>query len=342
MQKAEIRSVAIVGGGKMGRQIFSHLIKYPLNVHWINRSAADAEKQKLQKRFNRLLRNQIISRPEYDDKLSRVRIANSLPEGNHFDLVIETVTEDIHIKNQFFAELEKRILLHTVVVSNSSSILPEKFSLDAAMKNRFAGFHFFYPVQPEQAVEIIPTTTLSQADTKRLLDFASAIQLKPLLQNEKTAFAANRFFLEIQSSLFNYCAEQKIEPALLDQIIQKHLFPTGIFLAMDHIGFNILYQAILNYWPMMDAPERLTPMLGFIRQKMSEGHFGYQTGQGFLRYPLHEHVVNDPQLKEAILKEVNTIFRRFAASYTEKGLITEKELQWVIEAFTMSDYTPFS
>lgn len=342
MRKTEINSVALVGGGKMGKQIFSHLIKYPLQLHWINRSGAESEKPKLQKRLNRLLKNKLIDQQEYDEKCSGTLIADALPEGVHYDLLIESVTEDLQTKNELFAELAKRTPQPGLVVSNSSSIWPEKFCLTVEMKAHFAGFHFFYPVQPGQPVEIIPTRTLNPSHTKRLLDFATAMDLKPLLQNEQTAFVANRFFLEIQSSLFNYCIGQNLDFALVDQLIRESLFPTGIFMAMDHIGFKILHQAIENYLPMMEAPERMTPMLDFIRAKMADGHFGYQSGCGFLHDLLPEPATENPQLKEAILKEVNTIFRRFATSYTEKGLITKEALQWVIEAYTLSDYDPFS
>lgn len=342
MPKSEINSVAVVGGGKMGRQIFFHLIKYPLQVRWINRSGAENEMPKLQKRFNRLLKNKLISRQEYDEKCRNILIAAEFPESFQYDLLIESITEDLQTKNNFFEGLAKRSPQHNLVVSNSSSFLPEKFQLTTDMKAHFACFHFFYPVQPGQPVEIIPTHTLNPSNTKKLLDFATAMDMKPLLQNEKTAFAANRFFLEIQSSLFNYCLAQNLEFALVDQLIRERLFPTGIFMAMDHIGFKILHQAIVNYLPMMEAPERILPMLDFIRAKMSNGHFGSQSGQGFLHDSLPETETEKPQLKAAIIQEVNTIFRRFAASYTEKGLITKEALQWVIEAYTLSDYDPFS
>jgi len=339
MPKEKINSVGIVGGGKMGKSIFNHLFKYPYQIVWLNIDDTDGEKKRLKNKLNRLFKHGIITEENLSYESKRVIISNALEELCACDLVIECISEDIHIKNNLFEKLNRLLKRDAVLVSNSSSIKPDAFNISETTKAHFAGMHFFFPVETNKLLEIIPAKEMHKDCLNLLISFAQSIDKYAFVQNTRSAFAINRFFLEIQSSVFNFCVQKKIAFSTVDKVICTHLFPAGIFETMDMIGFNILQYAIGNYLPMHENPAQIKSLLDFLGEKIAKGETGEKGKHGFLKYPLQEIAISDDLVAE-IINHVNGIFCKFALQYIEKGIFTHDEMAMVIAEITGTDYNP--
>lgn len=340
MHSEKIISVGIIGGGKMGKSIFNHILKFPFKVVWVNTLHCDDEQMKFKKKTNRLLSNKIINQKEFDSFFNRITIADSINSVKDCTIVIECITEDLEIKNKLFNDLKNIINEDAILVSNSSSIFPETLKLSDTLKRRFSGFHFFYPVETNRLLEIIPSHQITQKNIDFLMAFAHTINKKPMLQNEVNAFAVNRFFLEIQSEVFNYCQSNNVPFEAADQVIKTHLFDAGVFATMDYIGFDILYYAINNYLKWHDDPQQIEPLLKFLKLKIGQGETGLKVQHGFLKYPLQDVVLSDKDSSE-ILNFITCIFFKFANKYTENKIFTKEEIKFVVAEYTNSDYNPF-
>ncbi len=333
-----IKTIGIIGDGRMGHSIFRHLYNYNYNLIWVNLTTYREESEKLSRKLNRFLSKNIISQEEYNTKINSITITNSLETINQCDLIIETVNEDIHIKNSLFDDLDIKANPGAIIVSNSSSILPGKFTVSEKIKPNFCGFHFFYPVETNKLLEIIPTSETTKEVIESLLDFAEKISKTSFLQKGKDAFAINRFFLEIQSELFNYCTNRKIPYNKADQAIKKTLFPIGIFETMDIIGFRILEYSISNYINLHDNPQQIHPLLSFIKDKMKDDKMGLISKEGFLTYPLENLSVTDKEIAE-MSNFVKIILAKTADNYINNGFFKNKEeVEIVISEYTSSDF----
>ncbi len=334
----KIETIGIIGDGRMGHSIFRHLYNYNYKLIWVNLATYKKKSEKLSRKLNRFLSKNIISQEEYDQKISSIIITNRLEEINQCDLIIETVNEDIHIKNSLFEDLELKAKPNTIIASNSSSILPDKFTVSEKIKPCLCGMHFFYPVETNKMVEIIPTSSTS-AQTKNLLnDFAKAIEKTTFLQNEKSAFAINRFFLEIQAGFFNYSVENKIDFDIADQAVKNKIFSLGIFETMDNIGFRILEYAIGNYIEMQKESSHILPMLDFIKAKMKEGKKGLIDNEGFLKYPLGNLIV-DLKDENRICDFLKSLISKTADNYIQKRIFQDlKEVEFIISEYTNSEF----
>ncbi len=337
MQDGVIRSVAIIGGGKMGKSLFNHLVKYPYRLVWVNTHNPDEEMARFRKKALRLLNCESINSVDYEQMIERVSITGITNNVADCSLIIETITEDLARKNRIIEELEPYISGSTLLVSNSSSILPDRFVLSPALRKRFAGMHFFYPVETTGIVELILSAETDNEHVKTLTDFIAGIDKKAIIQNKENAFAANRFFLDIQSGLFNYCLQQQIPFRTADLVIKENFFSPGIFESMDFIGSSILYYAVSNYSVMHGNPVKYKPLLEYLKTKTASCKTGTSSGCGFIEYADNVSVITD-KVRVQIMNFVRDIFYTFANEYENKKMLTPEELCLIIEDYTHSDY----
>lgn len=331
MQKGAIRTVAIVGDGKMGRSIFNHLLHYPLNIRWINITSSEADLNKVLKRLNRQLENGLMTEQAFREKAESIIISPELQAISGCDLLIEAIPEDLALKSELFAQVEQYLHDASIVTSNSSSILPQRFSLSETMQARFAGLHYFYPAETNTLLEIIPHPSCLPEHISTLSSFAEATGKFHILQNNITAFACNRYFLEIQSSLFCYCTDNKIDFQTLDNIISAELFPTGIFAMMEHIGFPILEVSVSNYLSSAISTIEVSRFLDALKSL---------NAKGMSRFPLNS-VLKNSEPESRIIDFVNSLFCNFASEYIRREMFTAEQLKTVICEYTGSDYAPF-
>lgn len=339
MQTKNLTSVGIIGGGKMGKSIFNHLIKYPLTVTWICRSNFENERKRFEKRIRRNFEHGLISSEQCETSLNRTTITDDLHAISDCWLIIESVTEHRDVKNRLFSELESLISRKAIVATNSSSILPGEFDISGHLKTRFAGMHFFYPAETNSLLEIISTDDLPAENLILLQNFAGQTDKFVFVQNHQAAFACNRFFLDIQAGLFNFCTDSNISFEEADFAIGKHLFPTGIFGMMDLIGFEILQFSITNYIRFHDSPEHIHPLLNFISEKLNTGeHVSSAKARFCTHLPNEEELKNNRE--QEIVQHTNHLFHIFARKYTDKKIFTLEQMRKVITEYTHSDYSP--
>ena len=67
------------------------------------------------------------------------------------DFVIEAVFEEMSIKKQVFADLEKHVFRRCVLATNTSSLSVAQMAADLDHPERVVGFHFFNPVARDAA-----------------------------------------------------------------------------------------------------------------------------------------------------------------------------------------------
>lgn len=333
MQGESTLNIGIIGGGKMGKSLFNHLFKYPFNITWHNINKNDARK-KFEKKLKRLLKHEIITQETYAKEVNRVTICDSINDLKNCHIISECINEDKSQKVALFNRLETATDETVIIVSNSSSISTDSLNVSDKLKKRMAGMHFFFPVETNKMVEIIPGALTEKKHIKTLIDFAEQIDKKVFLQNNITAFAVNRFFLEIQSGAFNYCKSNQISFKAFDEVVQDKLFRPAIFETMDSIGPSILLVAIDNYCRMCKKPEHKIALLEHLKKKSKTSHYSF---------------LNDTSLpgkitaskKEEIASFVRDLFSNFANMYINKGFFNKSDIIFVLSEYIGTEFNPF-
>ncbi|MET7396222.1 3-hydroxyacyl-CoA dehydrogenase NAD-binding domain-containing protein [Dactylosporangium sp. NPDC005572] len=108
------------------------------------------------------------------------------------DLVLEAVFEDLGVKKQVWAELEKIVRDDCVLATNTSSLSVTEQAADLAHPERVVGLHFFNPVAMMPLLEIVRAAQTDDATLATAFAVGKALKKSSVLVKDAPAFVVNR------------------------------------------------------------------------------------------------------------------------------------------------------
>ena len=231
-------AVHVLGTGKMAKDIGLFLWTKGFAVTWVSRE------QRYLDDLRRLVTKQrhkwrAITDPQtLQEEVAFARIgdeAMSRPE-----IILETTVETPAIKRAVIDAAAQDCHPEPLLLSNSSSILPNEIHPDAM------GMHFFFPVAFTGLAELIVPASATPERVSRAARFADSLGVTLIRQNAETAFALNRLLLVPMAEGFRALAIG-VPPASVDAWSRSPLFPIGIVQLMDSIGYDVLLSATRRF-----------------------------------------------------------------------------------------------
>ena len=212
------------------------------------------------------------------------------------DLVIESITENIDIKKSFYEEISRLLPEKTVVVTNSSTLLPSKLAKHTGRAEKFLAMHFANSIWKNNIAEIMGHSKTGEEYFNEIVEFAKAINMIPLsAKEEKSGYLLNSMLVP-----FLLCAMDLLANGVSDaETIDKAWTlgtgaPKGPFQIMDVVGLetakNIVeqYQKVPNIFdPLlkkMMLPYNYDGMLRILNKYIEEGKLGKVAKEGFYKY----------------------------------------------------------
>src|SRR5688572_1392137 len=121
---AEIRTVAVLGGGLMGSGIAEIAAKsgYETIVREINDDHGEHARKSIHKSLDRAVEKGKLEATVRAGISDRIRITSKLEDLRNADIIIEAVTEDLELKNVMFRTLDDLCGANTIFASNTSSL----------------------------------------------------------------------------------------------------------------------------------------------------------------------------------------------------------------------------
>ena len=282
----EIKTVCVIGGGTMGRQIALNTAKYGFVTYLTDvnpdvRSAASAwAKDYLAGRVTKGR----MTQEEADATAARFHVVETLEEAaKNADLAIEAIYENENAKHEIFRSLNAIMRKDAIITSNSSTMVPSTFTGDVDDPTRFANLHYFNPALVMELVEIIKSPHTSDATVQTLMDFAKATGKSPvIMQKEIEKFIVNRIigaiFHEACWLVENgYCTYQDLDTACEKGAGHK----MGPFRTKDLTGIDLNYQIMKNIYEKTGKKP-----LGYdlFKEQYDKGRYGRKNGHGFYDY----------------------------------------------------------
>jgi len=313
--------VVIAGTGKMGRDIGLAIAAKGHRVTWLSRSAdrLDRFAARTGKRLRKL---------GAEGAFGLVG-DHPIPAGS---VVLESVEEDLALKHELLEGLD--LPDEVALLSNSSSLLPWD------IHPRCVGLHFFYPVTMTRLVELIvhegaPWATVMAART--LIDRCG---LDVLVQDEHTAFAANRLLLPLQAEAARALVTGA-DPEAVDEALTSDLLLLGPLALMDAVGLDVISPAVRNYVGRLPAEDRdeYSPLVRVLDGMTASGRRGRKGRDGFLSgIPLPDGVL-EPASTPADPPDGRELLLRTCYEAIDEGLLTEAEVDLVLLRLLGSDVT---
>jgi 3-hydroxyacyl-CoA dehydrogenase/enoyl-CoA hydratase/carnithine racemase len=190
-----VQKVGIVGAGLMARQLallFLRRLEVPVVLRDLTQEQVDDAGEWIRGELDELVRKGRLGE-------GKARFLGSLVSGGTgfeifagCDLVLEAVFEELDVKKEVFAELERVVSPECVLATNTSSLSVTEIGADLAHPERVVGMHFFNPVAVLPLVELVRTPQTD--DTSLATAWAATKKLRKtgVLVRDAPGFVVNR------------------------------------------------------------------------------------------------------------------------------------------------------
>jgi 3-hydroxyacyl-CoA dehydrogenase/enoyl-CoA hydratase/carnithine racemase len=151
------------------------------------------------------------------------------------DLVIEAVFEDLGVKKQVFAEVEKIVREDCVLATNTSSLSVTAMAGGLIHPERVVGLHFFNPVGLMPLVEVVRTDLTDVATLATAFAVGRQLRKSCVLVSDTPAFVVNRLLTQLMGVIFE-AVDAGTPVAAAETALDPLGLPTPPFALLQLVG----------------------------------------------------------------------------------------------------------
>jgi 3-hydroxyacyl-CoA dehydrogenase/enoyl-CoA hydratase/3-hydroxybutyryl-CoA epimerase/3-hydroxyacyl-CoA dehydrogenase/enoyl-CoA hydratase/3-hydroxybutyryl-CoA epimerase/enoyl-CoA isomerase len=217
------------------------------------------------------------------------------------DVVIEAIIENEEAKVRTYGELQKIIRPDAILASNTSTISITRMAKALDRPERFAGMHFFNPVDRMQLVEVIRGEKTSDETVVTLVALAKRIGKTPIVVHDCPGFLVNRILFPYMNEAM-VLLEEGASPRAIDKAATAFGMPMGPITLQDVVGLDTsLYAGRVVNTAFADRAKNTR----ILDELVAAGRLGQKSGVGFYNYTKSKRGADDPAL-DAFLAKVRT------------------------------------
>ncbi|MEZ0372561.1 MAG: 3-hydroxyacyl-CoA dehydrogenase family protein, partial [Candidatus Sericytochromatia bacterium] len=199
------------------------------------------------------------------------------------DLVIEAVVEDIAVKKQIFATLDKVCPAQTLIASNTSSLSITDMASATQRSDKVLGLHFFNPAFLMKLVEVVKGLETSQETVDKAYAFAEKLGKTPVLSKDTPGFIVNLLLIPYLLDAARVYENGLASATDIDNAMKLGAgYPMGPLTLMDLVGIDVCVKVGDILFDAYHEPKYNVPPL--LRRMVMAGHFGRKSGKGFYSY----------------------------------------------------------
>lgn len=212
------------------------------------------------------------------------------------DLVIESITENFDIKCAFYQQIASLMDEKTVVVTNSSTLLPSKLAKYTGRTEKYLALHFANSIWKNNIAEVMRHSGTANKYFNQVIAFAESINMIPLAaKEEKSGYLLNSMLVPFLLCAMDLLANGVSDPETIDKAWTLGTgAPKGPFQIMDVVGLETAKNIVMQYQKVpnifdpilkkMMLPYNYDGMLEILNKYISEGKLGKAAGEGFYKY----------------------------------------------------------
>ncbi|XP_034544301.1 hydroxyacyl-coenzyme A dehydrogenase, mitochondrial-like isoform X2 [Notolabrus celidotus] len=274
LRNVVIKQVTIIGGGQMGTGIAQVAASTGHTVTLVDTNDDILKKavKRIEGSLKRVVKKKYADKPEAGEEyIQKVlqNVSTSTDAGSAAqvsDLVLESIVENLKIKQDLFCQLDEAAPAHTLFASNTSFLPISDIASATNRLDRFGGLHFFNPVPMMKLVEVIGTPTTSQETFDSLLNFSKALGKTPVCCKDSVLLHER-----------GHGSKEDIDIAM--KLGLGH--PMGPFELCDYVGLDIM-KSMVDRWLAMEPKPPFAESEN-LNKLVAEGKLGIKTGEGFYK-----------------------------------------------------------
>lgn len=293
------RHGAVIGAGNMGVGITLALLAGGLAVHLIDSSEASlaSATQRIDDTLARDVERGRLSAEERAAQRARLTTGQDLAAVAQADVVIEAVWEDLTLKQQLFAQLDRHAADGALLATNTSTLDINLIASATQRPGAVVGLHFFNPANVMRLIEVVRTSSTSAATLAAAKRFAAAIGKTAIVVGVCDGFVGNRLMIARERQAGRLLLEGA-QPEQVDRVLRHLGLPMGTFELQDMAGgIELMYR----------SRQRMGQRDWLIEQLHARGRIGQRVGRGFYRYEAGKRrPLVDPEVT-ALIEEASRV-----------------------------------
>ncbi len=212
------------------------------------------------------------------------------------DLVIESMAEEVDAKIDFYKALAPLLPAKTVLVTNSSTLLPSQFAKYTGRPDKYLSLHFANTIWKNNTAEVMVQGQTDHKYFDEIIAFANDIHMIALpVLKEKNGYLLNSMLVPFLLSGLDLYAAGVSDPKSIDLAWTKGTgAPKGPFQIFDTVGLKTAYNIVSQYQKVpgllspllrkMMMPYNFKAMLKILKEYIDAGKLGMSSGEGFYKY----------------------------------------------------------
>ncbi len=307
----EVKKVAVVGGGSMGRGIAlaCALGGYDVILQDIGEAVLEKATSLNASHMDTFISEGLATEQTKREVLARIRTTTDLAiAASDVQIVFEAITDNLPLKQKLYKDMESMSQKGTILAGNSGPLPASQVGVLCERKDAIIVAHWFNPPCIVPGVEVVPSLETSEETVARTCAFLEQIGKIPIkIGKEKDAIIGGRLMFAVLNEAASLCEEGVSNAEDIDTVMRTTF---GFRLPVQGL-FERFMMAYADQVSNQSEEQRLASTEVFekewgpgrVRQVIKEMMVDYRIsieGRGYYSYTkdsTHEEAVGDRDAK---------------------------------------------
>jgi 3-hydroxybutyryl-CoA dehydrogenase len=278
--------LTVVGAGLMGSGIaqVSAAAGWEVTLQDVASDALDRARQSVERSLGRFVDKGSLTVDDRDAALGRIATTTDLDVAAEAELVVEAVYENVDLKREIFATLDRICPDGTVLATNTSAIPITKIAAATRRPESVVGAHFFSPVPMMRLCELVRGHKTSDETLDRARTYAEGVGKTCIVVNRDVAgFVTTRLISALVVEAIRLYESGVATAEDIDVACQLGFgHAMGPLATTDLTGVDVLRHATSNIWAECAEDKFFPPEI--LSRMVDAGDLGRKSGRGFYAY----------------------------------------------------------
>jgi 3-hydroxyacyl-CoA dehydrogenase/enoyl-CoA hydratase/carnithine racemase len=236
-----VTKVGVIGAGLMASQfalLFVRRLRVPVVITDLDQARVDKGVAYIHDEIAALEAKNRISSDEANRLRALVTGTTDKADFADADWVIEAVFEELGVKQDVFAEIEKYVSPEAILATNTSSLSVEKIGAKLQHPERLVGFHFFNPVAVMPLIEVVNTPLTNDATLSTAMVIAGKLRKNAVITRDTPGFVVNRVLAKLLGEAM-HAVDTGTPFEVVDHALDSFGLPMTPFELLELVGLKV-------------------------------------------------------------------------------------------------------
>ena len=285
----DVRKVGVIGAGTMGGGISMNFLSagIPVTIVEMEQAALDRGTDIMRKNYEATAAKGRMTADQVEAAMGLLTPTLKLADLGECDLIIEAVFENMDVKKDIFAKLDKIAKPGAILASNTSYLNIDEIAAVTSRPGDVLGLHFFSPANIMKLLEVVRGAKTAPDVLVTAMQLAKKIRKVAVVAGVCSGFIGNRMLIPRQTEAMKLLLEGAT-PEQVDRVHVEFGMPMGPFQMADLAGVDIGWHRDPN------RIENIRDALCAIDR------WGQKKGAGFYDYDAKRRPSPSPKVQEII------------------------------------------